>query len=67
MMPLHRFDAVVAREPSVAVHDEGDVPRNGALPKGADEEVADLEEEPLEWGGMKEPSPKWGERGRGHG
>ena len=50
MMPLHCLNAMVAREPPVAVHDEGDVLRNGAFPKSADEEITKLEDEPFKRG-----------------
>lgn len=45
-MSFNRLDMVVAREAPVAVHDEGDMLRDWALAKGADEKLAQLSDAP---------------------
>ena len=39
VVSFHCFDVVLAREPSVAVHDEGDMLRHGPLPDRVYEEL----------------------------
>ena len=66
-MALRSFDMVHLSEPPVPVHDKGDMPRHWALFGGVDEELAELEKDPFDWGTVHEPFPRaGGAEFRGH-
>ena len=46
VMPLHRLDVVFASESSVSIHDECDMLGHRPLPKGANEQLAQLADGP---------------------
>lgn len=65
MMALDGLHPMPPRIPPVPVHLECDVPRHGALAQGADEEVAELPQGPLD--GRRARKPFLDIRRFGHG
>lgn len=59
-MALRSFNMVHLCKPPVPVHDEGDVSRYWTLLGGVDEELAELEEDPFDWGAVHKPFPRAG-------
>jgi hypothetical protein len=55
IVSFDRLDVVIPRKAPIPVHDESDMLRDGALPKGANEELSELANAPGNGRGGCEP------------
>lgn len=57
-VPFNGFYAVVPRESTISVHNKGDMFGDRSLAQDAYQEFADLGDGPLDWRGLKKPTPR---------
>lgn len=67
MMAFDRLDLVVLSIPTIAIHDEGNMLRDGTLAQSAYQQLSNALYRPFRRRGEEEPFAKLGEMGRRHG
>ena len=61
VVTLDGLDAMGPREPSISIHDEGHVLRDGPLSQRTDHQAAQLLDSPFGWWRRQKPSPGSGQ------